>query len=122
MSEGIRRWIFSAFGVLALCLLMTGLDARAGDRQAVRVSFSQAWLENLPFEQSPGSGHPCLQQGATMNRSALSERILEKLDAYFASCSENFVSEGQEFALEISPAPRADWYLAPSTATGIPVE
>jgi len=57
MSAGIRRWIFNALGVLALCLLMTGLDARAEDRQAVRVSFSQAWLNNLPFEQSPGSGH-----------------------------------------------------------------
>ncbi len=34
-----------------------------------------------------------------MNRSALSQRILEKLSAYFASCSESFVSEGQEFAL-----------------------
>ncbi len=34
-----------------------------------------------------------------MNRSTLSQRILEKLSAYFASCSENFVSEGQEFAL-----------------------
>ncbi len=31
MSAGIRRWIFSALGVLALCLLMTGLDARAAD-------------------------------------------------------------------------------------------
>jgi hypothetical protein len=29
VSTGIRRWIFSALGVLALCLLMTGLDARA---------------------------------------------------------------------------------------------
>ena len=29
MSVAIRRWIFSALGVLALCLLMTGLDARA---------------------------------------------------------------------------------------------
>jgi hypothetical protein len=29
------------------------------------------------------------------------QRILEKLAAYFAACSENFVSEGQEFALEI---------------------
>ena len=42
-----------------------------------------------------------------MNRSALSQRILEKLAAYFAACSENFMSEGQEFALQISPAPRA---------------
>ena len=57
-----------------------------------------------------------------MNRSALSERILEKLAAYFASCSENFVSEGQEFALEVSPTPRAHWVFAPSTATGISVE
>jgi len=57
-----------------------------------------------------------------MNKSVFSQRIVEKLAAYFASCSENFVSEGQEFALEISPAPRADWYLAPSTATGISVE
>ena len=56
----MRRWIFSALGVLALCLLMTGLDARAGDLQAVRVSFSQAYLNNLPFEQSPGSERPCL--------------------------------------------------------------
>jgi hypothetical protein len=40
----MRRWIFSALGVLAVCLLMTGLDARAADLQAVRVSFSQAWL------------------------------------------------------------------------------
>jgi len=31
MSTGIRRWIFNALGVLALCLLMTGLDARAGE-------------------------------------------------------------------------------------------
>jgi hypothetical protein len=54
----MRRWIFGALGVLALCLLMTGLDAHARDPQAVRVSFSQAWLNNLPFEQSPGSGHP----------------------------------------------------------------
>ena len=36
MSAGIRRWIFSALWVLVLCLLMTGLDARAGDSQAVR--------------------------------------------------------------------------------------
>jgi len=36
-----------------------------------------------------------------MNPSALGQRILEKLAAYFAGCSENFVSEGQEFALEI---------------------
>jgi hypothetical protein len=57
MSASIRRWIFSALWVLALCLLMTGLDARAGDSQAVR-----------------------------------------KLVAYFAACSENFMSEGQEFA------------------------
>jgi hypothetical protein len=57
-----------------------------------------------------------------MNRSALGQRILEKLAAYFASCSENFLSEGQEFALQMSPAPRAHWYLAPSTATGISVE
>ena len=42
-----------------------------------------------------------------MNRSALSQCILEKLAAYFAACSENFVSEGQEFALQMSPAPRA---------------
>ena len=34
MSAGIRPWIFSALGVLALCLLMTGLDARAGGLQA----------------------------------------------------------------------------------------
>jgi len=54
----MRRWIFGALGVLALCLLMTGLDAHARDPQAVRVSFSQAWLNNLPFERSPGSGHP----------------------------------------------------------------
>ena len=33
-----------------------------------------------------------------MNRSALSQRILEKRAAYFAACSENFVSEGHEFA------------------------
>ena len=83
------------------------LNARARDLQVVRVSFSQAWLNNLPFEQSPGNGHSCLQQGGTMNRSALSQCILEKLAAYFAACSENFVSEGQEFALQMSPAPRA---------------
>ena len=29
----MRRWIFSALGVLAVCLLMAGLDARAGDLQ-----------------------------------------------------------------------------------------
>ena len=41
-----------------------------------------------------------------MNRSTLSQRSLEKLVAYFAACSENFVSEGQEFALPMRPAPR----------------
>jgi hypothetical protein len=90
VSAGIRRWIFNALGVLALCLLMTGLDARAGDLQAVRAA-----------------GILASNKGATMNRTALSERILEKLAAYFAACSENFVSEGQEFALQISPTPRA---------------
>jgi hypothetical protein len=74
-------------------------------------------LSNLPAAGILGSN-----KGATMNRSALSQRILEKLAAYFASCSENFVSEGQEFALRISPALRAHWYLVPSTATGISLE
>jgi hypothetical protein len=50
--------------------------------------------------------------------------ILEKIGAYFRGCSDNFVTEGQEFAMhspQISPAPRAHWYLAPSPATGISV-
>ena len=42
MSAGIRRWIFSALGVLALCLLMTGLDARAGDLQEFALEISTA--------------------------------------------------------------------------------
>jgi hypothetical protein len=57
-----------------------------------------------------------------MNRSELTQGILEKLAAYFAGCSENFLSEGQQFALQMSPAPRAHWYLAPSTATGSSLE
>ena len=59
-------------------------------------------LSNLP-----AAGILASNKGATMNRTGLSKRILEKLAAYFAACSENFVSEGQEFALQISPAPRA---------------
>jgi len=34
MNAGIPRWIFGALCVLALCLLMTGLDARAGDSKS----------------------------------------------------------------------------------------
>jgi hypothetical protein len=51
VSAGIRRWIFNALGVLALCLLMTGLDARAGDLQAVRVSFSPEFPSGTLLER-----------------------------------------------------------------------
>jgi hypothetical protein len=62
-------------------------------------------LSNLP-----AAGILASNKGGTVNGSALSQRILARLAAYFASCSENFVSEGQESALRISPALRAYWY------------
>ncbi len=37
-----------------------------------------------------------------MNGSKVTQGILEKLAAYFAGCSDNFISEGQEFALPMS--------------------
>ncbi len=55
----------------------------------------------------------------------MANTILQKIGAYFELCSESFAAEGQAFAMlapQTSPAPRAHWYLAPRTATGISVK
>ena len=49
MSTGIRRWIFSALGVLALCLLMTGLDARA-EEPPLTLALSDGQVRRLEQE------------------------------------------------------------------------